>query len=101
MTVTPPKFIAKPLEASVIEKIELSLSQCENIEFREILCPYCSTTLATVTINMREGFIVAKCQKCKETRKKTTRYCGLFAIFRLFSYYILSCRVQNIEAFFQ
>ena len=58
MTVTPPKFIAKPLEASVIEKIELSLSQCENIEFREILCPYCSTTLATVTINMREGFIV-------------------------------------------
>ena len=28
MTVTPPKFIAKPLEASVIEKIELSLSQC-------------------------------------------------------------------------
>ena len=32
MTVTPPKFIAKPLEASVIEKIELSLSQCENIE---------------------------------------------------------------------
>ena len=54
MTVTPPKFIAKPLEASVIEKIELSLSQCENIEFREILCPYCSTTLATVTINMEQ-----------------------------------------------
>ena len=48
MTVTPPKFIAKPLEASVIEKIELSLSQCENIEFREILCPYCSTTLTVM-----------------------------------------------------
>ena len=64
MTVTPPTFIAKPLEASVIEKIELSLSQCENIEFREILCPYCSTPLATVTLNMREGFIAAKCQKC-------------------------------------
>ena len=48
MTVTLPKFIAKPLEASVIEKIELSLSQCENIEFREILCPYCSTTLTVM-----------------------------------------------------
>ncbi len=74
MTVTPPKFIAKPLEASVIEKIELSLSQCENIEFREILCPYCSTPLATVTLNMREGFIVAKCQKCKSVTPLNLAY---------------------------
>ena len=79
MTVTPPKFIAKPLEASVIEKIELSLSQCENIEFREILCPYCSTTLATVTINMREGFIVAKCQKCMATFDTEPDYTGFTA----------------------
>ena len=75
MTVTPPKFIAKPLEASVIEKIELSLSQCENIEFREILCPYCSTTLATVTINMREGFIV-KCEIGTSNRHRHYRHGG-------------------------
>lgn len=74
MTVNPPKFITKPLEASVIEKIELSLSQCENIELREILCPYCSTPLATVTLNMREGFIVAKCQKCKSVTPLNLAY---------------------------
>lgn len=65
MIATPPKFIVKQPEASVVEKIELSLSQSENEEFREILCPYCSTPLATVTLNTKEGFLAAKCQKCK------------------------------------
>ena len=74
MTVTPPKFIAKPLEASVVERIELSVSQCEGEEFREILCPYCSTPLATVTLNMKEGFIVAKCQKCKSVTPLNLAY---------------------------
>ena len=55
MTVIPPKFIAKPLEASVVERIELSVSQCDGEEFREILCSYCSTPLATVTLNMKEA----------------------------------------------
>lgn len=74
MTVAPPKFIAKPLEESVVKKIELSLAQCEDVEFREILCPYCSTPLATVTLDMREGFLVAKCQKCKSVTPLNLAY---------------------------
>ena len=65
MTVSPPKFIAKQLEPSVIAKIKPSVSQCEGEDFREVRCPYCSTPVATVTVNTREGFIAAKCQKCK------------------------------------
>ena len=65
MTVTPPKFAVQQLDESVIQKIELSISQSENTEFREILCPYCSTPLAIVTVDMKEGFLFAKCQKCK------------------------------------
>ncbi|MGM9683206.1 MAG: hypothetical protein ACI3XQ_06380 [Eubacteriales bacterium] len=74
MTVNPPKFITKPLEASIIEKIELSLEECQDEELREILCPYCSTPLATVTLNMKEGFIVAKCHKCKSVTPLNLAY---------------------------
>lgn len=65
MTITPPKFIVHEPDASVKEKIELSLAESENMEFREIPCPYCKTPIATVTLDMRDGFLIAKCQKCK------------------------------------
>ena len=65
MTATPPKFILRAPEKSVLEKIERSAAQCETTEFREIRCSYCNTPLATVTIGMREGILIAKCQKCK------------------------------------
>ena len=35
----------------------------------------------------------------KETLKKTTRYCGLFAIFRLFPYYILIAGFKILKRF--
>lgn len=65
MTTTPPKFVVKIPEKHITEKIEHSAKQCANMEFREILCPYCDTPLVTVTVSMREGILVAKCQKCK------------------------------------
>lgn len=74
MTVVPPKFISKPLDTSVVEKIALSIAQFEDEEFREILCPYCTTPLATVTHNMKEGFLVSKCQKCKSVTPLNLAY---------------------------
>lgn len=65
MTTTPPKFVVKIPEKHITEKIEHSAKQCANMEFREILCPYCDTPLVTVTVSMREGILIAKCQKCK------------------------------------
>lgn len=65
MTVTSPKFVVKIPEKHITEKIEHSAKQCANMEFREILCPYCGTPLVTVTASMREGILIAKCQKCK------------------------------------
>lgn len=41
MTASPPKFILRAPEKSVMEKIERSAAQCETTEFREIRCPYC------------------------------------------------------------
>ena len=65
MTVTSPKFVVNVPNEHIAEKIERSAKQCANMEFREILCPYCDTPLVTVTVSMREGILVAKCQKCK------------------------------------
>ena len=65
MISAPPKFVVNTLDESTIEKIELSFAASEDMEFREICCPYCSTPLATVTLNMHEGIFIAKCQKCK------------------------------------
>ena len=65
MISAPPKFVVNTLDESTIEKIELSFAASEDMEFREINCPYCSTSLATVTLNMKEGIFIAKCQKCK------------------------------------
>ena len=65
MISAPPKFVVNTLDESTIEKIELSFAASEDMEFREIHCPYCSTPLATVTLNMKEGIFIAKCQKCK------------------------------------
>lgn len=74
MTVNPPKFITRPLDSSIIEKIEISLAQCKDEELREVLCPYCSTPLAAITLGMKEGFIVAKCQKCKSVTPLNLAY---------------------------
>lgn len=65
MTVTSPKFVVNIPNEHITEKIERSAKQCANMEFREILCPYCGTPLVTVTASMREGILIAKCQKCK------------------------------------
>ena len=65
MTVTSPKFVVKIPEENITKKIEHSAKQCADMEFREILCPYCGTPLVTVTASMREGILIAKCQKCK------------------------------------
>ena len=59
MTPTPPKFVVKIPEKHITEKIEHSAKQCADMEFREILCPYCDTPLVTVTVSMREGILVA------------------------------------------
>lgn len=47
MTVTPPKFVVKVPEEYVKKKIERSAEQCADMEFREILCPYCGTPLVS------------------------------------------------------
>ena len=65
MTTTPPKFVVKIPEKNMTKKIERSAKQCADMDFREILCPYCDTPLVTVTASMREGILIAKCQKCK------------------------------------
>ena len=65
MTVTSPKFVGNVPNEHITKKIEHSAKQCADMEFREILCPYCDTPLVTVTASMREGILIAKCQKCK------------------------------------
>jgi|GEM_PF-7047341 len=40
MIASPPKFVVQVPEENVLKKIELSVAQCEDMNFREILCPY-------------------------------------------------------------
>lgn len=74
MTVVPPKFTTVELDSSVVEKIALSLLEFDGEEVREIPCPYCTTPLATVTKDMKEGFLISKCQKCKSVTPLNLAY---------------------------
>ena len=86
MISAPPKFVVNTLDESTIEKIELSFAASEDMEFREIHCPYCSTPLATVTLNMKEGIFIAKCQKCKAVTPLNLAY-----FYRSRTYRLIAC----------
>lgn len=61
---TPPKFIIKPLSEQETKKIELSFIEAQNLDEREIKCPYCTTPITKVFSDVK-GHIRVKCQKCK------------------------------------
>lgn len=60
----PPKFVIKPLSECEKEKIELSYLETENLDEREVKCPYCTTPITKVFSDVK-GHIRVKCQKCK------------------------------------
>ena len=60
MTVTSPKFVVKIPEENITKKIEHSAKQCADMEFREILCPYCGTPLVIIHHFISPSFLSVK-----------------------------------------
>ncbi len=63
-TLVQPKFRVRDISEEVQAKLDLSLSECENQEFKEIRCGYCNFPIAVVSVNT-SGMLWVKCQKCK------------------------------------
>lgn len=59
-----PKFCLKEPSEELQKKLTLSLSECENQEFKEIRCGYCNFPIAVVSLSTT-GILWVKCQKCK------------------------------------
>lgn len=62
--VVKPKFCLNEQNEEVQKKLTLSLSECENQEFKEIRCAYCNFPVAIVSLSTK-GILWVKCQKCK------------------------------------
>ncbi len=95
MIASPPKFVVQVPEENVLKKIELSVAQCEDMKFREILCPYCNTPLATVTLDMREGILISKCQKCKAVTPLNLAYFYTSRTYRRPSVFIIELNTKT------
>ena len=59
-----PRFIEKELTPEVIQKIETSIQEADDLEFRPIYCPYCGRHIVDLFDDMI-GHIAVKCWKCK------------------------------------
>ncbi len=63
-TVVEPKFKVREVPESLLAKMTLSYSECENDAVKEIRCIYCDFPVAYVSVSAQGHFWI-KCQKCK------------------------------------
>ena len=53
-----------PVSAETARKLELSRTEAEGMESRDLRCPICGYKIATVYLD-RKGHVSIKCRKCK------------------------------------